>query len=286
MKRVFLFFLLLQTFLFAHKEIDINDENFLKEFRLYQQTSLLKEQYTPVNFNGDYVPKNININKELTAPQRRLLEGTAYTQVFMIGTVALLYVLPESISKWDVDALEEESLSDRWKEHVKAGPVWDHDDFAINYIGHPVSGAWYYMMARDYGISQEGSFLYSVMLSTFFWEYGYEAFAEIPSWQDLFCTPILGSLMGEGFYYLEKKVDKNQGKVFDSKILGNISYFLLNPLGNISNSLSDFFNIDATLKYEVYQSKYSLEQKNRYIIEQRPIVSKDQDFGLVLSILF
>ena len=174
----------------------------------------------------------------------------------------------------------------KWKEHVKEGPVWDKDDFAINYIGHPVSGAWYYMMARDYGISPEGSFLYSVFLSTFIWEYGYEAFAEIPSWQDIFSTPIVGSIMGEGFYFLEKKIDKNEGKVFNSKTLGSISYFLLNPIGNISNGLSELFNIHATLRYETYQAHYSIQREYQYIFQEKPTLTRDQNFALILNIDF
>ncbi|WP_428739031.1 DUF3943 domain-containing protein [Sulfurimonas sp.] len=287
MAKIFLlFFLLLHISLYGSKEININKTDIYKEIQQYQNNSLLEIKYIPLYLKTDYNPKDINVNETLTSPQRKLVEGTVYTQVFMIGTVLFLYAMPESVSKWDKDALAEESLGEKWKEHVKEGPVWDKDDFAINYIGHPVSGAWYYMMARDYGISQEGSFLYSVFLSTFVWEYGYEAFAEIPSWQDIFSTPIIGSIMGEGFYYLEKKIDKNNGKVLDSKILGNISYFLLNPIGNISNGLSDFFDVSATLRFETYQPRYSIEQQNRYIYQIKPIETKYQDFGVILNINF
>ncbi|MFT7859743.1 MAG: DUF3943 domain-containing protein [Sulfurimonas sp.] len=279
-------FLLLQTFLYGSKGIDINNINILEQHNLYKQTSYLKPDFTLLCFCTDYDPQNINVNKQLSQSQKNLIEGTLYTQIVMVGTVGVLYLMPESVSKWDKDALSEEPLEKKWVDNVQTGPVWDKDDFAINYIGHPVSGAWYYMMARDYGISPEGSFLYSAFVSTFIWEYGYEAFAEVPSWQDLFSTPIVGSIMGEGFYYLEKEIDKNGGKVFNSKTLGSISYFLLNPMGNIANGLSEFFDIKATLRYEVYQPQYSLQQQRYYISQERPIISRNQEFGVVLNINF
>ena len=268
--------------------LDDNNSNLFNEFKSYQIQSLVNEDITPYNpyIHADYIPLDININEELTTPQKRLAEGFLYTQALMISTVVILWMMPESISKWDKNALEQKSLSQRWKEHVQEGPVWDHDDFAINYIGHPVSGAWYYTAARGYGISPTGSFLYSVFLSTFVWEYGYEAFAEIPSWQDIFSTPIVGSFMGEGFYYLEKRIDKNDGKVFGSKTLGNISYFLLNPLGNISQGLSDFFDIHATFRFEVYQPYYTQMRQREFYFENRPVVASQQEYGFVLEIQY
>ena len=263
-----------------------NENSIVKQVQEYQNRSLLQKNFIPYNpyLSSDYNPKNININEQLTTPQKDLSEGFLYTHVFMISTVLALWVMPESVSKWDKNALEEKSLGDRWIEHVKAGPVWDKDDFLINYVGHPVSGAWYYTAARGYGISEEGSFAYSVVLSTFVWEYGYEAFAEIPSWQDLFSTPIVGSLMGEGFFYLEKKIDKNHGEVLGSRTLGNISYFLLNPIGNISNGLSKLFDIHATFRFQTYQPYHSIQKQNQFLYENRPNIVEQQDLGMVLEI--
>ena len=174
----------------------------------------------------------------------KLLKDTLYLQVFMLGTLGVLYLMPSSVTNWDKEDI---SLGDQWLEHVKAGPVWDEDDFFINYIGHPVSGAWYYMIAREDGFGVWGSFAYSAFLSTFFWEYGYEAFAEIPSTQDLIFTPTLGSLMGEGFWILQNNLDKNGGKVWGSKVLGNISYFLLNPIKRITDGISSLFGTTASI---------------------------------------
>lgn len=288
--RYLILLITLHTLLYGAKDLLKSDyhDNILKEYKKYQISSLIEKKYIPYNYwlFTDYNPKNININEQLSAPQRRLAESFLYTQAFMISTVLVLWVMPESVSKWDKNALEEKSLSERWKEHVKAGPVWDHDDFVINYIGHPVSGAYYYTAARGCGISPGGSFLYSAFLSTFVWEYGYEAFAEIPSIQDIFSTPVIGSLMGEGFYILEKKIDKNGGEVLGSKTLGNIGYFLLNPIGSLSTGLSDFFNIHAVFRFQAYQPYHMMEQQKRYLFENRPIVASQQNYGFVLEIQY
>jgi len=222
-------------------------------YQKYQQYSLQKNFISlDDSLYKDYIIEDINLNNKLDFKEKKLFTDTMYLQVFMVGTVGLLYMLPSSITKWE-DTGEDQSLSEKWKEHVKAGPVWDKDDFFINYIGHPVSGAWYYMVARDNGYGPLGSFFYSFMLSTFFWEYGYEAFAEIPSTQDLIFTPTIGALMGEGFYYLEKELDKNHGEIWGSHALGNISYFFLNPIGRMTESMENFFNVHLEFHYKTFQ---------------------------------
>ena len=167
----------------------------------------------------------------------------------MIGTIGVLYMMPTSVTNWEA---EDVSLSEKWKKHVKEGPVWDKDDFAINYIGHPVSGAWYYMVAREDGFDPWRSFAYSFIMSSFFWEYGYEAFAEIPSIQDLIFTPTLGAIMGEGFWYLQSMLDRNKGLIWGSKSLGNVAYFFLNPIKRITSSLNNYFDVSIYFHYKVF----------------------------------
>lgn len=287
MRQLFLL-LLLHTLLYGVELQPKERENLLEDLRLFKYASLAKQPVPPydASLHLDYVPKDIDLNEKLSAPQRRVAESFFYTQVFMVSTVMALWFMPESVSKWDKNALEEKSLSQRWKEHVQAGPVWDHDDFFINYVGHPVSGAWYYTAARGCGISPEGSFLYSFFLSTFIWEYGYEAFAEIPSWQDIFSTPVVGSLMGEGLYYLEKRIDKNHGEVLGSKLLGGVSYFLLNPIGNITNGMSEFFDIHAIFRWKTYQPSYSLAHIRKTLLVDKPHNLLQQDFGFVVEIQY
>jgi hypothetical protein len=93
------------------------------------------------------------------------------------------------------------------------------------------------MTARSSGFTMFESFVYSAFVSTFFWEYGIEAFAEIPSWQDLFVTPIVGSMFGEGFFYLKKSIIKNDSRVLNSRLLGKTTIFLMDPFNTVLDGL-------------------------------------------------
>ena len=89
------------------------------------------------------------------------------------------------------------------------------------------------MTARRSGFTVLESFGYSTIMSTFFWEYGIEAFAEIPSIQDLIITPVVGSVLGEGFFYAKKSILKHDKKVLQSRFLGISTLFLIDPFNTI-----------------------------------------------------
>jgi len=249
---------------------------------------LKKPQYTILNEDDfkDYIAHNINVNEQLTQPQKKIIEDTLYLQIAMVTTIAVIAVLPESISKWDKDDASSGSLGAKWRQNVSDGPVMDEDDFLINYLGHPISGAIYYSMARNDGLDPFESFLFSSFMSTFIWEYGYEAFAEVPSIQDLWSTPVIGSLMGEWMYWLEKDLDKQNGLLFNSRYLGNVSYFLLNPMGRIADGLGGFLDLSVTMRFQTYQTFNSQNQSayNRAI--NTPQQFAKFDYGVIIDLAF
>jgi hypothetical protein len=162
-----------------------------------------------------------------------LTEQTYTILGLSIITVGLMTLLPESITKWDQDSRDLSQLGDKWVENVKAGPVWDRDEHFLNYIMHPYFGGVYYTSARHAGFSEVESFGYSFAMSALFWEYGVEAFAEVPSWQDLFVTPFFGAMVGEMMLIQEQEILDRGGDVLGSETLGSISLFFLNPVGHI-----------------------------------------------------
>jgi len=247
---------------------------------------LLKQQFYPLNqdLHSDYIAQNININNNLNSSQKNIIEDTLYLQGAMIATVGLLFLLPESITKWDTS--EDFSLSKQWKENVTSGPVMDEDEFVINYIGHPVSGAIYYTMARNDGLNEFESFLYSTFMSSLVWEYGYEAFAETPSIQDLFSTPIIGAFMGEYMHYLEKELDKNSGKVWGYQGLGSFSYFLLDPMGNMADGLSEWLDISVTMKFQTYQPLNDIKQHSYNTWLNKPSSFRPSNYGFSVNLAF
>ncbi len=261
------------------------DKMFSYRLDQYWMSSMLQKQFIVYNKSQgkDYIVEDINVNESMSSDARQLTEDTIYTQVAMITAIGVLVVLPESISKWDMDALQEQSLSERWVENVTTKPVWDQDDWVINYIGHPVSGAVYYAMARNDGFSIFGSALYSTVMSTFFWEYGYESFAETPSIQDLIFTPLIGSFLGEGMHVLEGILDENEGVIWGSKGLGSFSYFWLDPMGNIAHGLGDTFDISVTMEFTNFTHHADLSQFRYSNDHADPVRFEDRDYGFMLT---
>lgn len=158
-----------------------------------------------------------------------------------LGVIGVLSVMPQSITNWEANDLQ---LAHKWVENVKAGPVWDRDDLFLNYVMHPYFGGVYYQSARKSGYRQWDAFIYSTMMSTFFWEYGVEAFAEVPSLQDLVVTPVLGWAYGEWAYTTEKAIWLNGGTVLDSEYLGNAALFLLDPVDSLGRNFNYLFGKD------------------------------------------
>jgi hypothetical protein len=177
--------------------------------------------------------QTLNTYPPATRDYARLSYNTSMYVGATIIAFGVLYSMPESVTNWDKKDMKKNGIFNKWKQNVKAGPVWDEDDWVLNYITHPYSGGVYYMTARSSGFNIFESFLYSAFMSTFFWEYGIESFAEIPSKQDLIITPVIGSILGEGFFYVKKSIVKHDKKVLNSKFLGYTSLLLIDPFNTI-----------------------------------------------------
>jgi hypothetical protein len=180
----------------------------------------------------------VSVNDSLVyPPPYRDWRRLGYTSSMYVGATIIafgvLWVMPESTTNWDKEEMREKGILWKWKENVKAGPVWDEDDWVLNWITHPYCGGLYYMTARSSGFTVMESFGYSAIMSTFFWEYGIEAFAEVPSIQDLIITPVLGSVVGEGFFYAKKSILKHDKKVLKSRALGITTLFFMDPFNTI-----------------------------------------------------
>lgn len=147
----------------------------------------------------------------------------------IVVSIIGLYIMPESVTNWDRSRFGFKA----WLQDVQIGPVIDVDNFWLNGVAHPYFGAVYYMQPRVAGYSWAESALFSFITSSIFWEYGIEAFVEIPSWQDLIYTPAMGSIFGEIFYQSTKYIQSNGNRLFGSKILGLIVVGLMDPIGVI-----------------------------------------------------
>jgi len=144
------------------------------------------------------------------------------------GELALLGItasLPKQWTGWSSDFVADGvgNLGEAWSRP----PVMDDDWWVHNYVGHPYGGSIYYNSIRSQGGSVRQSFLMSVILSCQ-WEYVIEGVAERPSIQDLIITPVVGSLVGEGFHRLAAQMRKN-GTTIPEKV----AITILNPMSAV-----------------------------------------------------
>ncbi len=186
----------------------------------------------------------------------RLWSQTKLTFGLAVGAMGVIYLMPESWSNWDKDEVGSGNLMSNWWDNVSSGPVWDEDRWVINYIGHPYFGGVYYQTARNSGYDQWDSFIYSALMSTFYWEYGLEAFAEIPSIQDLIVTPVGGWIYGEWAHHKQKEIEARDGLVWGSKRWGNVALFFLDPVDNIGKGVNGLFGRDVVKTGTVRISPY------------------------------
>lgn len=164
---------------------------------------------------------------------KRLWVNTAVMVGGGITTMAILEALPADATAWNKSENAKTSMWKRWVRNVKDGPHWDGDNPIFNFVLHPYAGAAYYMGARSAGFNCWGSFVYSFCISNIFWEYGFEAFNEIPSVQDIIITPVVGSLLGEGFYLIKRHIVSNGYRLWGSKPLGYAVAFIVDPLNEV-----------------------------------------------------
>lgn len=165
---------------------------------------------------------------------RSLLRKLARAELIVGGAEAIgmgtLLLLPKSITKWDDNFLEK--AKSNYKRAWSSAPVWDKDEWAINYIGHPYAGALYYNALRSQNASPLASFVFSTAQSII-WEYGIEAVAEQPSIQDLLFTSTVGSVLGELAHKATLKMRKNGMTGFEKVVVTiiNPSWVLNNGYG-------------------------------------------------------
>lgn len=221
------------------------DPTFSEGLRQYQLNAIVQTPFGPITDDEakDYSSAVIHVNRQLPYRYRELIEDSAYLQLVMLSSIGALALMPPNITNWNMEDLREKTLFVRWNDNVFNGPVWDNDDWAINYIGHPVSGAYYYTLARNDGMSAWEAAAFSAVMSTFFWEYGYEAFAEVPSIQDLIVTPLVGSILGEGMMVLQGQLDRKGGMLLGSRSMGSVGYFFLDPLGHIASGIKNLLDV-------------------------------------------
>lgn len=117
---------------------------------------------------------------------------------------AITWVLPDDVSKWDKSIPPSYYL----RRAYTHAPVWDRDHFFWNWIIHPVAGQQAYLLERNEGRGPWRGFVVATAASVG-WEYGFEAFIERPSAQDLLITSPVGAALGELSWQATRRLRRN-----------------------------------------------------------------------------
>jgi hypothetical protein len=189
-----------------------------------------------INFHDSFLskPPTIPLRNEHAGIWKKVGRAELFIGgVEVIGMVALI-MMPKEITKWPDDWAQDAIRN--LKRAFTTTPVWDRDDWALNYIGHPIAGSYYYNALRSQNASRFHSFLFSTAQS-FIWEYFIEGMAERPSAQDLLITPVVGSLLGETTHAITMNMRRNGFNLFEK-----VFVLLLNPMYVINNGFGTRFN--------------------------------------------
>lgn len=101
-------------------------------------------------------------------------------------------------------------------------PHFDKDHLNYNLSKHTVTGQYYYLFYRSRGYGKQSSFYWAFISSAAF-EFTIENLTERPSYQDLYQTPVFGSILGMGAERLSLYLHSLQ--TLPTTLLG----YLLNP---------------------------------------------------------
>jgi hypothetical protein len=182
--------------------------------------------------------------KEHGEPQRDW-KGIGKDAAYFVGYQAVfagvLYVLPESVTKWTDE--QKRTTVNKWAENVQSA-TWDNDPLWVNYLGHPYFGACYYIRARERGFGEFSSFWWSAAFSAMY-EYGIEAFFEPPSYQDLIVTPVGGMLVGKFIFEpIRDSIKAKKELVWSDHLL----LVLTDPLGAANGFVDRMFGVKSDIR--------------------------------------
>jgi len=198
-------------------------------------------------YNADGSQPGMGYNWSGPPPQnpdwRSIKFDTAYFMIYQLAAIGVLYVAPDHISGWNKHDKDDFKFK-KWADNA-SNPVFDKDDWWINYIMHPYWGATYYTLGRERGLKRSQSFWFSFFLSTLF-EYGAEALFEPVSIQDMIVTPVAGSLLGEYLFSpIRERIRSHDELSWPDKTI----LFLTDPIGVINSGVSRFLGLNAKVRF-------------------------------------
>lgn len=105
--------------------------------------------------------------------------------------------------------------------------VYDQDEPFWNWMVHPLSGSQLYLFYRGMGYDSKSAFGMTTLSSALF-EFTVEVYSEPASIQDLYQTPVFGSLLGMGIEEVSVELLNSGSPVgeFFGRVINPTSYFM------------------------------------------------------------
>ncbi|WP_413581719.1 DUF3943 domain-containing protein [Bdellovibrio sp. HCB288] len=130
------------------------------------------------------------------------------------------------VTQWET--IEDHGSFDNFFDHA-LHPDYDKDTYDYNIFKHAYSGQLYYQFYRSRGYDEVTAFYWTIGSSLAF-EFAIEPLTEVPSLQDIYLTPVLGTIVGVGFenlsFYFHSK------KTWPNRLLG----YIFNPFTLLPDS--------------------------------------------------
>ena len=190
---------------------------------LTEVSALEKNRFKPAVLED----QSIRLRNQEGTFGRKMWFGTLPILAFEAVGYGILAALPPEISQWEKGDFNRFTYN--YKSTFTQPPVFDHDKWYINYIGHPYQGALFYNSVRSQNAKIWQSSLFCLAHVAVF-EYVIEGGAEQPSIQDLIVTPITGILLGEGIHRATMAMAKNGFTWYEATTV-----VILNPMFAINN---------------------------------------------------
>lgn len=179
------------------------------------------------NLIVDNKPETLLVNKVKPVKPQPRADFSDKDIIINFGAVYAVQWAAYLIDQYSI--IKEMGSYENWNNNPRK-PHFDKDNFEYNIFKHSLAGSYYYLWYRSRGYSLERSFLMSFMSSLAF-EFTIETITERPSWQDIYQTPVFGTVLGLG---LEKA----------SRYFHSLDTWLAHALGYILNP----FTLIPTMK--------------------------------------
>lgn len=126
------------------------------------------------------------------------------------------------------EIIEDRGSWDNWTSYPFK-PDFDKDSFDYNIFKHSLAGQYYYHFYRYRGYSEIEAFTWT-FLSSLAFEFTIETYTEKPSLQDIYQTPIYGTIVGMGTERLSKYL------LAQDSYFAHFFAYILNPFELLANS--------------------------------------------------